>query len=100
MNKERLAVILGMVANTLGGTTYLGQKLALRGFSPGILLCLRTLLAMPVLLLLAPKCWTRLATRGDWIRMALIGLFGLGAPHLIGVYGLKSTESLNGALLI
>lgn len=100
MNSARTALILGIVANALGGASYLGQKIALTGFPPGILLILRTAVAMPLLFLLAPKGWTRATRRSDWWRMAGIGIFGLGAPHLIGVHGLQHTESLNGALLI
>lgn len=91
---------LGILSNLIGGSTYLIQKLALGGWPPAILILVRILVALPLLFAAAPRGGLARATRGDWIRMAAIGVFGLALPHLLGAYGLRETESLNGAILI
>lgn len=100
MKRPNTALLLGIIANTLGGSSYLGQKLALTGFPPGMVVALRMAISLPLLFAFAPKGWAKDAGRDDWIRMAFIGVFGLAAPHLVGVHGLRETETLNAALLI
>src|SRR5688572_12693090 len=47
-----------------------------------------------------PRGWTAKATHADWIRIIVIGVFGLTAPHLLDVFGQQHTDSLNGAILV
>jgi drug/metabolite transporter (DMT)-like permease len=91
---------MGIAANVIGGSSYLVQKTALTEFPPSTVAALRIAIALPLMWLVAPKGWTRTATKLDWWRMVLIGTLGLAAPHLVGNYGLKDTASLNGAILI
>jgi drug/metabolite transporter (DMT)-like permease len=91
---------IGICANVLGGASYLVQKTALTEIPPGMVSALRTAIALPLLFLVAPRGWTRTATRNDWWRMLLVGTLGLAAPHLIGNYGLRDSASLNAAILI
>src|SRR5688500_17452802 len=91
---------IGILANLIGGGTYLVAKIALVGFPPATVSLLRALIALPALFLFAPRGWRARATRADWVRMAIVGVFGLAAPHLVGSYGLRDTASLNAAILI
>jgi drug/metabolite transporter (DMT)-like permease len=100
MTRAQKALLVGALANILGATTYLGQKIAMRGFTPAVLICLRMLIALPLLFYFAERGWTKRATRSDWIRMTVVGVFGLAIPHLIGVHGLKETDSVYAALLV
>lgn len=100
MTKSQVALLLGALTNVLAGATYLGQKIALRGYSPAVLISLRMLIALPLLFYFSPRGWTKLVTRADWIRIAVVGVFGLALPHLLGVHGLLETESVYAALLV
>jgi drug/metabolite transporter (DMT)-like permease len=95
-----LGLLLGIVSNVLGGTTYVLGKIALEGWPPATLIALRLILSLPFLIATSPRGWIAKATRADWLRMIVIGTLGLAAPHLIGVYGLKDTDSINGAVLV
>jgi drug/metabolite transporter (DMT)-like permease len=95
-----VGLLLGILSNVLGGSTYYVQKQALLAWPPALLIVARIAIALPLLILTAERGGLRRATRADWARMVLVGTLGLAAPHLIGAYGLKDTASLNGALLI
>jgi drug/metabolite transporter (DMT)-like permease len=95
-----LGLLFGILSNLLGGSSYVLQKFALESWPPATLALTRTLIALPLLFMISPRGSFALATRGDWWRMMLIGIFGLAAPYLVGLYGLKETDALNGAVLI
>lgn len=90
-----------MLTNFLGGTSYLATGYALRGFSAFDLVFWRTFLSALFFLPLAVKAARRAdLTRGDWLRMAAAGSFGMAAPLLIGTIGQKYSSATNASLLI
>jgi drug/metabolite transporter (DMT)-like permease len=92
--------LLGVVTNVFGGATYALAKIALTGWPPTTLIALRLVISAPFLAIGLKRGWAEHATRADWMRLALIGVFGLGIPHLLGAFGLTRTDSLNGAILV
>jgi drug/metabolite transporter (DMT)-like permease len=95
-----LGLLLGILTNILGGTTYVLGKLALEGWPPATLVALRIVLSLPFLLATTPRGWRARATRADWVRLWTIGVLGLAVPHLLGVYGLRESDAMNGAILV
>jgi drug/metabolite transporter (DMT)-like permease len=95
-----LGLLLGILSNVIGGTSFALAKVALEGWPPAILVVLRLLICLPFVYSMVPRGWTTRATRGDWARLAVIGVLGLGAPHLVGIHGLAHSDSLNGAILV
>ena len=96
-------MLLGVLANVLGGISYYLTKVALTAWPPATLVFLRTLVALPLLLLLYRKELrpTLLqATRADWLRLVAIGTVGLALPLLLGAIALKDTESIKASILI
>lgn len=99
LSSATVGLALGILSNVISGSSYFLSKLALDGFTPATLLLLRTAIAVPLLACFAPR-FPKEATRGDWYRMVFIGTVGLALPHVIGVYGLRDTESLNAGFLV
>jgi drug/metabolite transporter (DMT)-like permease len=91
-----------VVANIIGGSTYLGQKLALRGLPPATIILLRNLLAMVCLWFWArPSGGLLLAfRRRDHVRLALAGTLAFGAPLILGIVGVGWSTAGNGSILI
>ncbi len=96
------AVLLIILANVIGGATYLAQKVALQGLPPATVTLLRNLVAMACMLLwLLPKGGLRWRyDRRETGRLALIGVVGYALPLLLGIWGLRSSTAGNGSLLI
>jgi drug/metabolite transporter (DMT)-like permease len=95
-----LAAII--VANVIGGSTYLAQKMALDGLPPATVTLLRNLLAMACLLgWAATKGGLRLGFTGrEHVRLALLGLLAYATPLLLGIVGLRHSTAGNGSILI
>ncbi|MHC5210850.1 MAG: DMT family transporter [Planctomycetota bacterium] len=112
---KTLAVLCIVLANVIGGSSYLGQKLALEGLPPATVIVLRNLIAIACML---PWVWfarrKRAATatglglgdgrlakwRDDIPRVLAAGVLGYAAPLLLGIVGLEHSTSGNGSILI
>lgn len=90
------------VSNILGGSTYAVTTEALKAFAEKDLILLRMALCA---ILFLPFVWLgrrRLtkATRGDWARIAAVGLFGYALPLALGTYGVKLSSATSASLLV
>ena len=97
-----LPYLLIAVSNILGGSTYAVTTEALKGFPEKDLILLRMALCAALFL---PFAWLgrrRLAkaTRGDWARIAAVGLFGYALPLALGTYGVKLSSATSASLLV
>jgi len=97
-----LAIALIVLANLIGGSTYLAQKLALEGLPPATVTVLRNGIAMVCLMLWAARSGgIRLRfTAREHARLALLGVVGYALPLLLGIWGLRSSTSGNASILI
>lgn len=89
-------------SNVLGGSTYAVTTAALRGFPEKDLLLVRMAVCAA---LFVPLLWRgrrrlKSATRGDWARMAAVGLLGYALPLALGTYGVKLSSSTSASLLV
>lgn len=100
MSAVGVGLLLGILTNILGGSSYVLQKLALDDWPPATLIFLRVAISLPFFYALTPKRALERATRADWIRMIVVGSLGFAAPNLVGIYAIEKTESMNAALLI
>lgn len=100
MSAVGTGLLLGILTNILGGSSYVLQKLALDDWPPATLIFLRVAISLPFFYALTPKGAFERATRADWIRMIVVGSLGFAAPNLVGIYAIEKTESMNAALLI
>lgn len=94
--------LLIALSNVLGGSTYAVTTAALKGFPEKDLLFLRMGLCAALFL---PLVWlgrSRLAkaTRGDWARIAAVGVFGYALPLVLGTYGVKLSSATSASLLV
>ena len=97
-----VALALIALANVIGGSTYLGQKLALQGLPPATVTVLRNAIAMLCLLLWAARSGgisLRFSAR-EHGRLALAGILGYALPLLLGIWGLRGSTSGNASILI
>jgi len=97
-----LALALIALANLIGGSTYLAQKLALEGLPAASVTVLRNAIAMLCLLLWAARAGgIRLRfTAREHLRLALAGVLGYALPLLLGIWGLRGSTSGNASILI
>jgi drug/metabolite transporter (DMT)-like permease len=96
------AVGVAIVANLVGGTSYVLAKVALGGMPETTLVVVRTAIALVVLLPLA-GAGTRalLRARGQDRRLLLVmGIVGYALPLVLGNHGLRRSTATNAALLI
>lgn len=90
-----------VLANVLGGSSYVATGYALRGFSPEGLVFWRTLLGFFFFLPLIYKAVLRLELAWrDWARMMVVAVLGYAAPLLIGTVGQKLSSASNASLLV
>lgn len=94
--------VLIALSNIIGGSTYAVTTTALKGFTEKDLVLLRLALCAA---LFVPFVWLgrrRLAaaTRGDWARMAAVGLLGYALPLTLGTYGVKLSSATSASLLV
>ena len=93
---------MAIVANLIGGTSYVGTKIALTGLSETMVVVVRTVVALGVLLPFARGHLAELLRAGGPTRRQLlaIGLLGYALPLVLGSYGLRRSTATNAALLI
>ncbi len=90
-----------VLTNVLGGSAYVATGYALPQMSDINILFFRTLLgALFFLPWLIPALRTLKLSREDWIRTIAVGLFGYGAPLLLGVLGQRLSSGTNASLMI
>src|SRR5689334_13572631 len=96
------AVAVAIVANLVGGTSYVGTKVALSGLSETSVIVVRTVVALAVLLPLAGarvvEPWR--AGGADRRHLVAMGVLGYALPLILGSYGLRRSTATNAALLI
>ena len=96
---NRRAAFFLIASNFLGGSSYAAAAYLLKGFTPMASVFWRMLLAsllfLPVLVKPQPGL-----KRGDWLRVALVGLLGYAFPLALGTVGQKMSTSTNASLLI
>jgi drug/metabolite transporter (DMT)-like permease len=97
-----LAIVAIVLANLLGGATYLAQKIALEGLPPATVTLLRTVIAMVCMVV-----WVMFTggfrlrfSRGEMVRMAVLGVVAFALPTLCGIIGLRWSTAGNGSILI
>lgn len=98
----RAGLLLIVLANVLGGVSYLWQKLATPGLPPAVIAASRNLVGILCLYL-----WARRRTkltfdydRGDLARVVFVGVFAFGLPMLLGIIGVDLSTASNGSILI
>lgn len=94
--------LLIAVSNILGGSTCAVTAAALKYFPEKDLMFLRMALCAALFVPLAWRGRRRLAaaSRGDWARIAAVGLFGYALPLALGTYGVKLSSATSASLLI
>lgn len=97
-----IALLLIVLANLIGGTTYLAQKMALEGLPPATVTLLRNLVALACLAAwVARSGGLRLRfTRPEHLRLMLAGTLGFALPLWLGIVGLRGSTSGNASILI
>lgn len=89
-----------VIANVLGGASYIAAVYALKGFSVVDSVFWRMAVAA---VLLAPGLRhldRKSVTRQDWTLMAGVGLLGYAAPLLLSTLGLTHSSATHGVLLV
>jgi drug/metabolite transporter (DMT)-like permease len=97
-----VAILFIVLANIIGGSSYLAQKLALEGLPPATVTLLRNVVAMACLLLFSLRGGgLRLRfSAADQKRLALLGLLAYALPLWLGIIGLRWSTAGNGSVLI
>ncbi len=98
----RAGLLLIVLANVLGGMSYLWQKLATPGMPSAVIATARNLVGVLCLYL-----WARQRgkvtfdySRSDWIRVIVIGVVAFGLPMVLGIIGVGLSTASNGSILI
>ncbi len=96
------AVAIAIIANLLGGTSYVLTKVALAGLTETSLVVVRTLVALAVLVPLTwPAVVDVLRVRGrDRTRLLAMGGAGYALPLALASYGIRRSSATNASLLI
>jgi drug/metabolite transporter (DMT)-like permease len=96
------AVAAAIVANVLGGTSYVLTKVALAGLTETTLVVVRTLVALAVLVPLAgpPLAALLRASGADRARLVVMGAAGYALPLVLASYGIRHSTATNASLLI
>jgi len=96
------ALLAIIVANLVGGSTYLGQALALEGLPPATVILLRNVIALACLWIWARRSGgLRMSfTRREHARLALLGVVAYAMPLLLGIVGLRWSTAGNASILI
>jgi drug/metabolite transporter (DMT)-like permease len=95
-------VAVAIVANLVGGTSYVGTKIALAGLSETTVVVVRTVVALAVLLPIVGRGIGPIlrATGSDRRHLLAMGALGYALPLVLGSYGLRRSTATNAALLI
>jgi len=95
-------VAVAVLANLLGGTSYVLTKIALGGLTETTLIVVRTVVALAVLVPLAgPGLMPLLRAPGrERRRLVAMGAAGYALPLVLASYGLRHSTATNAALLI
>ena len=95
-------VAVAVLANLLGGTSYVLTKIALGGLTETTLIVVRTVVALAVLVPLAgPGLAPLLRAPGrERRRLVVMGAAGYALPLVLASYGLRHSTATNAALLI
>ncbi len=98
----RRAIALAIVANLVGGSSYVLTKIALDGLTESTVIVVRTIVALAVLLPVAHgRVGAVLRARGpDRLRLFAMGVVGYALPLVLGSYGIRRSTATNAALLI
>ncbi len=98
----RRPLLLLVGCNVIGGLTYPGQVLALRGLPPDTVTLLRSLLSLALMAAWLAARRERLwpFSRREAGRLALLGTAGLAAPMLLGIEGVARSTGTNASILI
>jgi drug/metabolite transporter (DMT)-like permease len=107
---RKVAIGLLILANVLWGSSFVVAKVALAEVPPPLLGALRVILASAILWLLlvwrwqsgAPGARRRLALPpiGDALRLAGLGLLGVGASYLLSYWGISLSTATDASLMI
>jgi drug/metabolite transporter (DMT)-like permease len=105
---RKVAILLLVFANILWGSSYVVAKVALREVPPPLLGALRVILTSA--LLWPFLIWRAQAggkgrliepiTLGDALRLARLGLLGVGASYLLDYWGIRLSTATDAALMI
>jgi len=96
------AIAIAIVANLLGGTSYVLTKVALTGITETTLVVVRTIVALAVLI---PLTWPAVAdvlraSGRDRTRLLAMGVAGYALPLALASYGIHRSSATNASLLI
>ena len=96
------AIAIAIVANLLGGTSYVLTKVALTGLTETTLVVVRTIVALAVLI---PLTWPAVAdvlraSGRDRTRLLAMGVVGYALPLALASYGIHRSSATNASLLI
>ena len=96
------AIAIAIVANLLGGTSYVLTKVALAGLTETTLVVVRTIVALGVLI---PLTWPGVAdvlraSGRDRTRLLAMGVAGYALPLALASYGIQRSSATNASLLI
>ena len=96
------AIAIAIVANLLGGTSYVLTKVALGGLTETTLVVVRTIVALAVLI---PLTWPAVAdvlraSGRDRTRLLAMGVAGYALPLALASYGIQRSSATNASLLI
>jgi len=96
------AIAIAIVANLLGGTSYVLTKVALAGLTETTLVVVRTIVALAVLI---PLTWPAVAdvlraSGRDRTRLLAMGVAGYALPLALASYGIQRSSATNASLLI
>src|SRR5262249_23252494 len=107
---RKVAVFLLVFANILWGSSYVVAKVALEEVPPPLLGALRIILASallwPILIWRvragAPRGWRLIEpmASGDGLRLAALGLLGVGASYLLDYWGISLSTATDASLMI
>jgi drug/metabolite transporter (DMT)-like permease len=99
---RRRALLIAIVANLIGGSSYVATKIALGGLGETTIVVLRTVVALAVLVPLTRGRLGPLLSAGgpDRRHLLAMGVLGYALPLVLGSHGLRRSSAANAALLI
>lgn len=99
---HRVGLVLIVLANVLGGVSYLWQKLAVPGLPPAVIATGRNAVGVVCLYLWARRRGklTFDYGRADLVRIVCVGVGAFGLPMLLGIIGVDLSTASNGSILI